>query len=88
MHLLAKRLLSNLKKTAYYLAAGTFDQVVGDYYGKRYFGPQAKADVHHMVKAMIDVYQNRLAHNEWLSPKTKQMAQKKTGKSWDPSWLS
>ncbi|KRM90572.1 M13 family metallopeptidase [Fructilactobacillus florum] len=65
------------EKTAYYLAAGTFDQVVGDYYGKRYFGPQAKADVHHMVKAMIDVYQNRLAHNEWLSPKTKQMAQKK-----------
>ena len=37
------------RKFAFYLARDMFSQVAGDYYGKKYFGPQAKADVHHMV---------------------------------------
>ncbi|USS85738.1 M13 family peptidase [Fructilactobacillus myrtifloralis] len=65
------------EKAAFYLASGTFKHVVGDYYGKRYFGPEAKADVHHMVEKMIGIYQQRLTDNQWLSAETKAMAIKK-----------
>ncbi len=62
------------KKAAFYLASGRFDQVVGDYYGKKYFGEKAKNDVKQMVKTMIDVYQDRLANNTWLSEATREKA--------------
>lgn len=61
-------------KAAYYLAANRFSQVVGDHYGKKYFGAKAKADVEHMVHKMIDVYQGRLQHNSWLSAATREKA--------------
>lgn len=62
------------QKFAYYLARDVFSQVMGDYYGKKYFGPQAKEDVHHMVDQMIKVYKNRLANNDWLSKATREKA--------------
>lgn len=62
------------EKFAYYLARDVFSQVAGDYYGKKYFGPKAKADVHHMVEQMIKVYKGRLANNEWLSKPTRDKA--------------
>lgn len=62
------------QKSAYYLAAGQFDQVVGDYYGRKYFGATAKADVHNMVVKMISVYKNRLQNNDWLSAATRKQA--------------
>jgi putative endopeptidase len=62
------------KKAAYYLASGQFDQVVGDYYGKKYFGEAAKKDVEQMVKKMIAVYKKRLEENEWLGDATKEKA--------------
>ncbi|RRG05934.1 MAG: M13 family peptidase [Lactobacillus sp.] len=62
------------QKSAYYLAAGQFDQVVGDYYGRKYFGEAAKADVHEMVVKMIGVYKKRLENNDWLSASTRQKA--------------
>lgn len=62
------------QKFAYYLARDVFSQVMGDYYGKKYFGPQAKEDVHHMVEQMIKVYKNRLANNDWLSKATREKA--------------
>ncbi|WP_076460043.1 M13 family metallopeptidase [Limosilactobacillus caccae] len=62
------------RKFAYYLARDMFSQVAGDYYGKKYFGPQAKADVHHMVEQMIKVYKNRLTNNTWLSKATRDKA--------------
>ncbi|UQS84452.1 M13 family peptidase [Apilactobacillus apisilvae] len=65
------------EKAAYYLAAGTFDQVIGDYYGHKYFGEKAKQDVHDMVVKMINVYEKRLSNNDWLSEDTKKMAIKK-----------
>ncbi|MQB79932.1 M13 family peptidase [Lactobacillus reuteri] len=58
------------RKFAFYLARDMFSQVAGDYYGKKYFGPQAKADVHHMVEQMIKVYKGRLTNNQWLSKDT------------------
>lgn len=62
------------KKAAYYLASGQFDQVVGDYYGKKYFGEAAKKDVEQMVKKMIAVYKKRLEENDWLGDATKEKA--------------
>ena len=62
------------RKFAYYLARDMFSQVAGDYYGKKYFGPQAKADVHHMVEQMIKVYKGRLTNNTWLSKATRDKA--------------
>ncbi|AYM02537.1 M13 family peptidase [Levilactobacillus brevis] len=62
------------KKAAYYLATGTFGQVVGDYYGRKYFGEKAKADVRDMVLKMTAVYQRRLKTNDWLSAATREKA--------------
>lgn len=62
------------RKFAYYLARDMFSQVAGDYYGRKYFGPQAKADVHHMVEQMIKVYKGRLQNNTWLSKATRDKA--------------
>ena len=62
------------KKAAYYLATGTFGQVVGDYYGRKYFGAAAKADVRQMVLKMAGVYQQRLKTNDWLSAATRDKA--------------
>ncbi|TPR18242.1 MULTISPECIES: M13 family metallopeptidase [Apilactobacillus] len=65
------------EKAAYYLASGTFDQVIGDYYGHKYFGEKAKQNVYDMVVKMINVYEKRLNNNTWLSEDTKKMAIKK-----------
>ncbi|MGG5369869.1 M13 family metallopeptidase [Enterococcus sp. AZ196] len=62
------------EKAAFYLASGRFDQIVGDYYGKKYFGEQAKKDVEQMVKRMIGIYQDRLSSNTWLSEATREKA--------------
>lgn len=64
----------NHRKFAFYLTRGIFSQVVGDYYGRKYFGETAKADVTRMVNQMVDVYKQRLANNDWLGASTKQKA--------------
>ncbi|MFV0557868.1 MAG: M13 family metallopeptidase [Enterococcus sp.] len=68
------------KKAAFYLANGQFSQVVGQFYGKKYFGEQAKQDVQQMVESMVAVYQERLEKNTWLSETTRQKAIKKLEK--------
>lgn len=62
------------EKAAYDLATGVFDQVVGDYYGRKYFGEAAKKDVHDMVVKMVNVYKKRLANNTWLGKATRDKA--------------
>lgn len=62
------------EKAAYDLATGVFDQVVGDYYGRKYFGETAKQDVHDMVVKMVNVYKKRLANNTWLGQATRDKA--------------
>lgn len=64
----------NQRKFAFYLTRGIFSQVIGDYYGRKYFGETAKADVTHMVKQMIGVYKTRLTNNDWLGQATKDQA--------------
>lgn len=59
---------------AYYIANGSFDEVIGIYYGKKYFGEDAKADVTDMIHRMIKVYEERIQNNDWLSEATKKKA--------------
>ncbi|KAE9561842.1 M13 family metallopeptidase [Companilactobacillus bobalius] len=66
--------LKNRTKYAYNFAASIFSEVVGAYYGKKYFGEKAKEDVRSMVKKMIAVYEQRLSENTWLSEDTKKKA--------------
>lgn len=62
------------EKLAYSHVNQAFDQVLGDFYAQRYFGPEAKEDVTQMVKNMIAIYQKRLETKEWLSPATREKA--------------
>lgn len=77
---LYRRTLSGIKelptqeKAAFHVTLGQFDQVIGLYYGKKYFGEKAKRDVEHMVHSMIKVYKKRLEQNSWLSEATKEKA--------------
>ena len=66
--------LDNQEKASYYLAKSRFGQVLGNYYGETYFGPEARKDVKKMIATMIDVYQERLKNNNWLSQETREQA--------------
>lgn len=66
--------LSSGEKQAYHIANASFSEVVGVYYGKTYFGEDAKKDVEDMIRRMLDVYKERLQNNTWLSEKTKKRA--------------
>ena len=66
--------LQNRTKYAYHFASSVFSEVIGAYYGKKYFGEKAKADVHQMVEKMISIYEQRLSNNTWLSEDTKKKA--------------
>lgn len=64
-------------EAAYALAASAFKEVVGIYYGKTYFGEEARSDVRDMVEMIVEVYKERLANNDWLSASTREMAIRK-----------
>lgn len=66
--------LTPAKRHAYYLANGSFSEILGIFYGKKYFGAEAKADVTDMIHKMIKVYEDRIKQNTWLSEATKQKA--------------
>ncbi|QNQ80626.1 M13 family metallopeptidase [Lactobacillus sp. PV034] len=66
--------LTPQKRHAYYLANSSFSEVFGVYYGKKYFGEEAKADVTDMIQRMIKVYEERIQANNWLSEATKEKA--------------
>ncbi|BDR58820.1 M13 family metallopeptidase [Xylocopilactobacillus apicola] len=61
---------SNQDKSAYRLTNNFFDEIIGVYYGAKYFGPKARADVKTMINTMIKVYEQRLQANSWLSETT------------------
>ncbi len=66
--------LSSQEKQAYRMANGMFSEVVGVYYGRTYFGEDAKKDVLDMIHQMLDIYEQRIKENNWLSEATKQKA--------------
>ena len=65
------------ERSAYDLASGMFGEVVGVYYGRTYFGAQARQDVHDMVENIIRTYEVRLRANAWLSDGTRATAIRK-----------
>lgn len=60
----------NQDKSAYRITDNVFAEVLGIYYGEKYFGKEARSDVEAMVKTMIKVYKKRLEQNDWLSQET------------------
>lgn len=69
--------LSSIAKQAYEITANELGEIVGVYYGKNYFGDEAKKDVEQMTYHMISVYNERLENNDWLTETTKKEAIKK-----------
>lgn len=51
-----------------------FSQVSGEYYGKTYFGEEAKKDLEHIISDIVNVYKERINEKNWLSEETKAKA--------------
>lgn len=67
-------------KYIFHMVHNQFNQAFGSYYGKKFFGPQAREDVRQMVDNMINVYQDRLQEHTWLSQDTIRQAIAKLNK--------
>ena len=61
-------------KFAYNTASFMYAEPVGLYYGEKYFGEAAKADVISMVKEIIEQYKVRIGVNELLAKETREKA--------------
>lgn len=66
-----------LEKTAYNTASRMYSEPVGIYYGRTYFGEEAKKDVVDLVKKIIETYKLRIRKNGFLAESTKEQAIKK-----------
>jgi putative endopeptidase len=66
-----------LKEVAYNYAGTYFGDAIGMYYGKKYLGPEARADVERMIREEIAVYKTRLERNDWLDASTRETAIRK-----------
>lgn len=66
-----------VEKRAYKMASNSFAQPVGIYYGRTYFGEEAKKDIVSLVKKIIEAYKVRITNNTFLEEQTKQKAIKK-----------
>jgi putative endopeptidase len=69
-----QREISSFEKYTYRSLSSRFSDVVGLYFGKRYFGEAAKKDVEKMVHEFIFVYQKRLAKIDRLTKETRDRA--------------
>ncbi len=71
---------ASFEKFTYDLLSNEFGDVVGTYFGIRYFGKEAKAEVESMVAEFIEVYKKRLSNLTWLSKETIEKALVKLSK--------
>ena len=71
--------LPSVEKWAFRIASSLYSEPVGLYYGRKYFGEKAKADVVDICKEIIETYKLRVSRNDFLSEQTKQKAIKKLG---------
>jgi len=75
-----KRALSGVKemmsteKYAYNLTTNIYSEPIGLYYGKKYFGEEAKKDVVDMVMNIIETYKKRVRNSDILLDSTKEKA--------------
>lgn len=65
------------EKQAYKTASETYAEPVGVYYGRTYFGEEAKKDVVEIVKKIIETYKLRMEKNSFLAAATKEQAIRK-----------
>ena len=63
-----------VEKYAYQLASNMYSEPVGLYYGRKYFGEEAKKDITEIVYQIIDAYKDRIKNNDILEEATKEKA--------------
>ena len=63
-----------IEKQAYQLVSRLYAEPVGVYYGRTYFGEEAKKDIVELVKKIIEMYKERIRDNKFLAEKTKEKA--------------
>ena len=63
-----------IEKEAYQVVGRVFAEPIGVYYGRKYFGEEAKKDVVSLVHQIIDTYKNRVRKNSFLEESTKEKA--------------
>lgn len=63
-----------LEKQAYQVVSRVFSEPVGVYYGREYFGEEAKKDIISLVKKIIEAWKDRVSKNTFLEEATKQKA--------------
>ncbi len=66
-----------LEKQAYQTASAMYSEPVGVYYGRTYFGEEAKKDVVALVRKIIETYKLRMEKNTFLAPSTREQAIRK-----------
>lgn len=66
-----------LEKQAYQMVSNFYSEPIGVYYGRTYFGEEAKKDVVDLVKKIIETYKHRMRKNSFLAETTKEQAIKK-----------
>ncbi len=66
-----------LDKEAYRLVSAAYSEPMGVYYGRTYFGEEAKKDVVDIVKKIIETYKIRIEKKDFLAAETKKQAVKK-----------
>ena len=66
-----------IEKQAYQTASRMYSEPVGVYYGRTYFGEEAKKDVVDLVKKIIETYKLRVRKNGFLAEQTKEQAIRK-----------
>ena len=64
----------SLEKQAYQTVSMMYAEPVGVYYGRTYFGEEAKKDVVELVKKIIETYKLRIRKNGFLAESTKEQA--------------
>ncbi len=66
--------MPSVEKQAYRLISGVYDQPIGVYYGRKYFGEAARQDTVSIVKEIIETYEERIRKNTFLADATKEKA--------------
>ena len=63
-----------IEKQAYQLVSSLYSEPIGVYYGRTYFGEEAKKNITSLVKKIIEAYKGRMKNNTFLEEKTKEKA--------------
>ena len=66
--------------TVYEMSVNLFSDVMSVYYGRKYFGEEAKTDVTGMIDKIKNVYRGRLQQNDWMTEGTRNKAIEKLDK--------